>query len=154
MACLLYASSTPLSDIERHLMQHQLGEGAAGAVRALADRTRDLIPAVTRVFFFLHPDVAIGDVAERTMVRLELGLPVELVELGLIFGAALTRAQYLRLLERGITAPEQFKATESTVLIEDLGIAEAQIAELHTLLQTYRSQQNDTITPLLPAPTE
>ena len=49
---------------------------------------------------------------------------------------------------------EQFEATESTVLIEDPGIAEAQIAELHTLLQTYRSQQNDTITPLLPAPTE
>ena len=101
MACLLYASGTPLSDIERHLMQHQLGDGAAGSVRALADRTRDLIPAVARVFAFLHPDVAIGDIAERTMARLELGL---------IFGVALTRAQYLRLFERGIMAPERFEA--------------------------------------------
>jgi len=65
MACLLYASSTPLSVIERHLMRHQLGDGAAGSVRALADRTRDLIPAVARVFAFLHPDVAIGGIVER-----------------------------------------------------------------------------------------
>jgi len=154
MACLLYASSTPLSDIERHLMRHQLGDGAAGAVRAVADRTRDLIPAVARVYTFLHPDTPLGDITERTMTRLELGLPVELVELGLIFGAALTRAQYLRLFERSITTPGQFEATKNTILVDDLGIPESQVAALRALLRKHRVQHNDTTTPVLPAPAE
>jgi len=74
-----------------------------------------------------------------------LGLPAELVELGLIFGAALTRAQYLQLLERGITTPEQFEVTESAVRVDDLDITEAQVSKLYTLLQKYRRQQNDVI---------
>jgi helicase len=94
VACLLYASDMPLSTIERHLTQHQREDGGvAGAIRQTADRTRDLVPAVVRVFEFLHPDSGIGDIAQRTTVRLELGVPAELAELGTILGSALTRAQ-------------------------------------------------------------
>lgn len=154
MACLLYASSMPLSAIEQHLMQHQLGDGAAGAVRAVADRTRDLIPAVVRVFAFLHPDVAVGDIAERTMARLELGLPIELVELGMVFGSALTQAQYLSLLECGLTTPNQFEAADNASLAGCLDITRERVIELQTLLQERKRQQDDALTPLLPIPTE
>jgi helicase len=153
MACLLYASRTPLSAIERHLTQHQLGDGAAGAVRAAADRTRDLIPAVVRVFTFLHPDIAVGGVAERTMIRLELGLPAELAELGLALGAALTRAHYLSLLENGITTPDEFAATEATTLIDHLSLPKGRVIELQELLRERRRQEDEQI-PLLPPPAE
>lgn len=148
------ASVVPLSTIERHLMQHQLGDGAAGAVRAVADRTRDLVPAVVRVFTFLHPDIGVGDTAERTMARLELGLPVELVELGMVFGSALARPQYLSLLERGLTTPDQFEAADDTTLTDCLDATKSRVVELQTLLQERKKQQDDALTPLLPAPTE
>jgi helicase len=123
-----------------------LGDGAAGAVRGL-------IPAVVRVFAFLHPDVAVGDIAERTMARLELG-PVELVELGMVFGSALTRAQYLSLLECGLTTPNQFEAADNASLAGCLDITRERVIELQTLLQERKRQRGDALTPLLPIPTE
>ncbi|MEU1499649.1 DEAD/DEAH box helicase [Streptomyces sp. NPDC005732] len=154
MACLLYASSTPLAVVERHLMQHQRGEGAAGPVRAIANRTRDLIPVVVRVFSFLHPEITIGDVPERTMVRLELGLPVDLVELGTILGTALTRAQYLSLSECSLASSEQFETASVTALGGCLGVAEARAAELLDLLRQRKQQESVVFQPLLPVPRE
>lgn len=87
------------------------------------------------------------------MTRLELGLPVELVELGMVFGVALTRAQYLSLFERGLTMPHQFKAADNTTLTDCLDITNVRVVELQTLLQE-RKRQQDALTPLLPVPTE
>lgn len=154
MACLLYASNTPLATLEQHLMQHLPASEAAGPVRSVANRTRDLIPAVVRVFTFLHPLVDVGNVAERTMVRLELGVPVELVELGTALGAALTRAQYLALLEQGLTSPEQFEAADPVVLASHINVSETRAAELQVLLRQRKAQQVADIGPLLPKPTE
>jgi ATP-dependent DNA helicase len=154
MACLLYASHTPLSMIERHLTQHQLGDGVAGAVRATADRTRDLIPAVVRVFEALHPDIAVGDVAERTMVRLELGIPTELAELGTVLGAALTRAQYLSLLEQGIMTPDRLESAEPIDLVDSLRVTENRVLELQEALQEGKRRREEVLVPLLPPPTE
>ena len=154
MACLLYASSTPLGTVEQRLMQHNRDNEAAGAIRAVASRTRDLIPAVARVFAFLHPDVATGDLAERTMVRLELGIPAELVELGMILGAELTRAQYLSLLGYGITSPAQVEASDATNLADWLNVSEARATELQALLHGRERQSEESFAPLLPPPTE
>ena len=135
-------------------MQHQLGDGASGPIRAVADRTRDLIPAVVRVFAFLHPEIATDNIAERTMVRLELGLPAELVELGTALGADLTRAQYLSLLEQGVMTADQFEAADSVDLARILGVKEERAAVLQMLL-TERGRQHETPFKLiLPIPTE
>jgi helicase len=154
MACLLYASKTPLSMIERYLMQHQLGDGVAGAVRATADRTRDLVAAVIRVFEFLHPDIAVGDVAERTMVRLELGIPTELAELGTVLGAELSRSQYLSLLERGIMTPEQFESAEPIALVDCLRATQNHVLELQEAVQEGKRRREGVLVPLLPPPIE
>jgi hypothetical protein len=154
IACLLYASSTPLGTVEQRLMQHNLGNEAAGAIRAVASRTRDLLPAVMRVFAFLHPDVATGDLAERTMVRLELGIPAELVELGMVLGAELTRAQYLSLLDYGITGPDEVEASDTTSLASWLNVSEARATELQALLHGRERQSEESFAPLLPPPTE
>lgn len=154
MACLLYASNTPLATAEKHLMQHQLGDGAAGAVRAVADRTRDLVPAVAQVFAFLHPEVPIGDIAERTMVRLELGIPAELAEMGMALGSALTRARYQDLLKRGIISLEQFERQESSELAGTLGVSKKRAIELQELAGRRGQQHVAAFVPLLPPPTE
>ena len=153
MACLLYASNTPLAAIERHLTRHQLGDGVAGAVRATADRTRDMIPAVTRVFEFLHPGIDVGDVARRTMVRLEVGIPAELAELASALSATLTRAQYLSLLEPGLAAPDQFELAEAAVIADCLSITEDLALELQETVRAGRLQEEASAA-LLPPPTE
>jgi helicase len=156
MACLLYASATPLARAEQHLTQHQLGDGVAGAVRATAARTRDMIPAVVRVFEFLHPGIAVGAVAERTMVRLELGIPAEVAGLGGILGARLTRAQYLSLLERGVATPDQFEPADAAGLADCLGVTENRLLELQAAVHKGRRQEEEAaaVSPLLPSPTE
>jgi replicative superfamily II helicase len=155
VACLLYASDMPLSTIERHLTQHQREDGGvAGAIRQTADRTRDLVPAVVRVFEFLHPDSGIGDIAQRTTVRLELGVPAELAELGTILGSALTRAQYLSLFNRGVMAPDQFESHDATALSNCLGMPEDSVSILQEVVQETRGRREETLAPLLPPPTE
>lgn len=154
IACLLYASSTPLGTVEQHLMQHNLGNEAAGAIRAVASRTRDLIPAVMRAFAFLHPNVATGDLAERTMVRLELGIPAELVELGMVLGAELARPQYLSLLDNGITNSDEVEASDAGSLADWLNVTKARATELQALLHGRERQSEESFAPLLPPPTE
>ena len=154
MSCLLYASNMPLGQVEQHLMQHLQDNEAAGAVRGVASRTRDLIPAVVRVFTFLHPDIPVDSVSERTMVRLELGIPVELVELGTVLGGTLTRAHYLSLLEQDLTTPDQFTAADAVTMAAHLGVTESRAAELQDVLRARRRQQDVAAVPLLPPPTE
>jgi hypothetical protein len=89
------------------------------------------------------------------MVRLELGLPAALVELGVALGASLTRAQYLSLAGQGLDTPEQFAAAETATLIDGLGLTKPQVIELQDLLQQHlKRQQENVLAPLLPAPTE
>ncbi|WP_051030174.1 DEAD/DEAH box helicase [Nocardia takedensis] len=154
MACLLYASGTPLSAMEQRLMQHNRDNEAAGAIRSVASRTRDLIPATTRVFAFLHSDIATGDLAERTMVRLELGIPAELVELGMVLGTELTRAQYLSLLYHGITSLDKATASSTMDLATWLNFSETRAVELQALLHESKRQSAESFAPLLPPPTE
>jgi helicase len=154
MACILYASSMPLSQIEHHLMQHLRENEAAGPVRSIADRTRDLIPAVVRVFEFLHSGVDMGDIAGRTMVRLELGLPAELAALGSILGGALTRAQYLEILKQGIATPEEFETADLETLAGYLELSKVEVASLQKQVLERKTRNEADVAPLLPAPTE
>jgi hypothetical protein len=88
------------------------------------------------------------------MVRLELGLPVELVELGTLLDTSLSRAQYLSLLERGIATADQFDVAKCVILTEAVGITRARILELQELVRIRRKQQDDLSAPLLSDPTE
>jgi helicase len=153
MVCLLYASPAPLARVEQHLTQHQLGDGAAGAVRATAARTRDMIPAVVRVFEFLNPGIAVGNVAEPSMVRLELGIPAELAELGSILGGTLTRAQYLTLLEHEAVTPDQFGLAAPETLADWLSVTANEADRLQKVVADAR-RRGDELVPLLPPPVE
>ncbi|MEA3078475.1 MAG: hypothetical protein QOF60_3383, partial [Actinomycetota bacterium] len=47
--------------------------------------------------------------SDHLAVRLELGLPEELADLGALLGTALNRGDYLRLLEAGLTSVESLR---------------------------------------------
>jgi helicase len=153
MACLLYASDTPLGVLERHLTQHQREDGGvAGAVRQAAARTRDMLPTVVRVAEFLHPQLDPGGLAERTAVRLELGIPADLVELGQLLGGELSRGQYLALLHAGLADPASIDQGTPEDLLACLGDKDRVALVLERVGQ--RSEAGTIIAPLLPPPAE
>jgi helicase len=118
VAALMFASDLPMARIESILMQHMPNRAAAGPVRAVAARTRDVIDAVAticRVRGYQLPD-------EKTLsqlgVRLEIGLPPQIGDLAIQFGSRLTRVQYLALLSRDLTSSEAIEAADD--ILEEL----------------------------------
>jgi replicative superfamily II helicase len=58
VACLLFMSPRPMAEIERILLQHTRDSAAAGNIRQVAARTRDVIDAVIRIAIFNGRTVA------------------------------------------------------------------------------------------------
>jgi helicase len=115
-------NGVPIETIELQLTKHlRQSGGVAGAVRSVADRTRDLLPAVGAVVRELVPDHPVNDLVERTMLRLELGLPPELVDLIQRTGVTLTRAEWLKLLAAKHVTVESVLSLSVDQLTEILG---------------------------------
>jgi helicase len=110
VAALRFASSLPMARIEADLMQHMRDRSAAGPIRAVAGRTRDVLDAVAMVCQFRG--FTLANEAELTQMgmRLEIGLPAELGALASLHGMAMSRTNYLELLARGVTTQEQLEA--------------------------------------------
>jgi hypothetical protein len=151
-AAAMWIAGTPLARIELQLTRHlrQRG-GVAGAVRAIADRTRDLLPAVAAVVRELAPDSAYGDLVGRTMLRLELGIPAEVVDLARLDGLRVTRAQWLSLHQSGLETAEAIRETADETLAAILGSG----AAAQSLKEATSQAEADSIDELvLPAPSE
>ncbi|MCV7251621.1 DEAD/DEAH box helicase [Mycobacterium hackensackense] len=105
-AALLFMSDLPMTNIESILMQHLPNRAAAGPVRSVAARTRDVIDAVITICRVRGYQLADEATLAHLGVRLEIGLPPQMGEVALQLGARLTRAQYLVLAGRGLTSFE------------------------------------------------
>lgn len=118
VACLLWMTDRPLNEIES--IMTQFGgrfDGAAGPIRSLRSRTSDLLPVVANIAQVLHPELELEERTRRLLVRLELGIPAPLVEIGRYAGSRLNRADYLVLLRSGhSTAVSIARATDQTLL--------------------------------------
>ncbi len=116
-AAAMWIAGVPIETIELELTRHlpQRG-GVAGAVRAIADRTRDLLPAVAAVIGELVPDAANDDLVSRTMLRLELGVPVDIVDLVRATDVQLARRQWLALVEAGLATARQVRDADDEQL--------------------------------------
>jgi helicase len=149
-AAALWVSGMAMEQIEGQLNQHLFNRsGLAGAVRSVADRTRDLLPAVAAVIRTIDPEHAVDELATRTMLRLELGLPADLVELASFLGTELTRPQWMRLRAAGLTTlavVEQQSVGSLTTILGDRDAAE-------TMQRVLRERPaGETLNP--PVPTE
>jgi len=118
-AALRFASAMPMANIEYDLMQHMRDRSAAGPIRAVAGRTRDVIDAVATICRVRGATVADEDAIALLGLRLEIGLPAESLELAAIYGTTFTRTQYLDLLSRGVTKVEEL-----------MGLSDAQLKDI------------------------
>jgi helicase len=112
---LRFASDSPIANIEAELMQHMRNTAAAGPIRSVAARTRDVVDAVATVCrvrgYQLPDDTALSSLG----VRLEIGLPSQIGPLASVLGARLSRVEYLELLAGGIDSVESMRTAEDSL---------------------------------------
>lgn len=96
-----------LASLEAHLQQHYMEKNVSGQIRAVASRTKDLLPTTARLVELLSGGtVSLASRVEDIMLRLELGVPPNMLSLAKIVGAILSRADYLMLFRQGKTTKE------------------------------------------------
>jgi helicase len=125
-AAAYWINGVPIEQIEIELMRHLPRRGGvAGTVRQIADRTRDLLPAVAAVINELAPESSADELVSRTMLRLEIGVPAELVDLVYALDVDLTRAEWLRLGSAGVTTLDVVEQMPLETLAEIVGSKDA-----------------------------
>lgn len=153
-SAILLINGIEMSVLETKLNEHVWGRPPmAGVVRAVADRTRDLLPAVGAVLTELYAEKAreIQVLVDRTSMRLEFGIPADLIDLARL-GVDLNRAQLLALKDAGLTDLQEVVDADLESLGTILGsdsAAETLHAACHAATEQPDSPEID-----LPEPTE
>ena len=114
-------SRRPMAEVEQLLLQPTRDHAAAGNIRQVATRTRDVIDAVAQVALFNERTLRQGLNAEDLGLQLEFGLPEELVALAQVVGTELNRGEYLALLGANITEAEHIRSFSSEGLVSLIG---------------------------------
>jgi hypothetical protein len=120
---------TPLADIEAQLLQHTPERSAAGPIRGVAARTRDVIEVVANIATYYGSTISEENGVSELALRLELGLPRESIALARQLGNALGRGDYLRLLDAGILSWVDVENTEPDQLRGLLGPTKADLVQ-------------------------
>jgi hypothetical protein len=141
-ACLLWMSGSTRQEIEMQLMQHMLDNVAAGAVNQVRSRTVDLLPVVISVAEILR-DVDLADQQAELMLRLDLGIPRDLVGLARLCRGRLMRAEYLRLRAAGLGTLDELSNTKAHHLAEHLGGSEARANTVIELVRAAKEAAAD-----------
>jgi helicase len=129
MACLLWMSGRSRQEIETTLMQHMRETVAAGAVNQVRSRTIDLLPIVISVAEILR-DADLAEQQNDLMLRLELGIPADLLPVARVFRGRLTRVEYLRLRSTGLGSIEALTEVKLDDLADVLGADRARAKAL------------------------
>jgi replicative superfamily II helicase len=151
-ACLYWISSTQLSDIEYTLMQHNKSDAAAGAIRGVAARTCDVLPTLAGIIELLYPAIKINNRLNRLLVRLEIGLPAPVTDLGIVTGKLLNRGDYLTLLQSGFSSIQSIMECEESKLSSMIGNEKK--ALIRTCLNEYINNTKNNIPAIELAPYE
>lgn len=120
-ASLMFAGPQALASIETQLLRHTRETSSAGQIRQISSRVRDVIGAVAVTARFFDRQLISDSVVDDLLVRLEIGLPEELVDLARSTKLMLTRGQYLALAERGIGTAAAVRNSEIDTLAEIVG---------------------------------
>jgi len=118
VACLLWISGRPISEIEDILTQFGgRFDGAAGPIRSVKSRTCDVLPTVAKIAELVHPGLSLGNRIHRLLTRLELGIPAVAADLAVFSGDSLSRADYLQLTKAGLVTFVAIDAAEDDALL-------------------------------------
>jgi hypothetical protein len=132
LGCLLWIDGVQRDQIEELLMRHHRDNAVSGPVLAAVSRTIDLIPTTLRVLELIHGS-ELADLEADILLRLQLGIPAELTELGVLWGDRLTRPQYLALHRSGLVTPDAIASTDAGHLATLLSIAREEATVLRAL---------------------
>lgn len=119
VAALAYVSGQDMTAIEQMLRKHggPGWDGSAGPIRSISTRTCDIIGSAARIAEILHPGVELCARCERLRIRLNLGIPASVVDLGREAGQELSRGDYLALAAANLTTSSQIlAATDDQIL--------------------------------------
>lgn len=154
VACLLWMMDRPLAEMERIMTQHGPPGGAAGSIRAVSSRARDVLPVVVRVAEILHPGLDLAERRARLMARLEIGLPADAADLAVHLGGRLTRGDYLRLLGAGLGTVDAVEDATDDTLLECLGDDDRKLSDLRAAVRALRTTEGEAVPqdPILPPP--
>jgi hypothetical protein len=141
MACLLWMSGQSRQAIETTLMRHMRENVAAGAVNQVRSRTMDLLPVVTSVAEILR-DIDLANRRDDLMLRLELGIPTDLLPIARLCRGRLTRTQYLRLRAAGLDRVEALAEAKLDDLIAVLGVDRKLAKTTRDLARAVRRDQS------------
>jgi helicase len=117
VAVQMWLEGMELSRIEASILRHLPGDNAAGPIRASAERTRDLIGVVARIGALVSSDGAeVAGNVDDIHVRLELGIPNDMLWLARQAKRSLERGDYLALKREGLASPEAIEAGDDAAL--------------------------------------
>jgi helicase len=116
-AVLMWLEGVDLNRLEASLLKHLPGENAAGPIRTTAERTRDLIGVVARIGGLVSSDAS-GPVSDldHLSLRLEIGIPSDMLWLARDTKRSLERGDYLALRKAGINSAETVAQVDETAL--------------------------------------
>jgi hypothetical protein len=144
-------SGTAMSEMEKVLTQFGgVFDGAAGPVRAVASRTCDLLPAVTRVASVLHPELDLLDRSVKLLTRLEVGVPAGAVEIARHAGSRLTRGDYQQLIKAGLATAAAVEIAADEHLHACLGGDGEKVAAIRAAAREYHEWDLSVLSPILP----
>jgi replicative superfamily II helicase len=131
-ACLLLMTREPFSAIERALLQHTPENSAAGPIRQVAARTRDVIDIVANIATYYGKVLPADTSADDLVIQLELGIPSQSLEVARRCGNGLTRGDYLTLVEAGYVTMADIEEAEEADLAKLLDDSKAQLLKAET----------------------
>lgn len=109
-------------DIERAITRFGGAfDGAAGPIRSVTSRTCDVLPAIARIAELLYPGTDWMQRTTRLVLRLELGIPSEAVDLARQCGKSLSRGDYLRLTQAQLVDPDALLSASNEALLSCVG---------------------------------
>lgn len=142
VACLLWITGKPLSEIETTLTQFGGAfNGAAGPLRGLKSRTCDLLPVAVRVAEILYPGLDLTERQNKLLARLELGVPGKAVELARFAATQLSRADYQELLRAGLCTVNDADSATDSELLSCLGGDANKLAVIRNAVTAHREAE-------------
>ena len=114
---LMWIQGVDLRGLEASLLRHLPGDNAAGPIRAVAERTRDLIPVVARIAELLSSGYSFASMVDELLVRLEFGVFASMSPLARIAYRRLDRADYLALERANLSSPKAITAVTDDALL-------------------------------------
>lgn len=152
VACLLWISGTPMSEIEGLLTRFGgRFDGAAGPIRSVRARTADVLPTVAMVAQLLHPGLDLASRLSKLLVRLELGIPAEAVNLAMLTSDRLSRGDYLSLAGADLIDLSKIADTEDAVLLRHIAGSRTKLREIRKAVTISQTNQNNVTEPVVPA---